>query len=101
MDAAYYEAEDRAGRLDGLLIRLEDRLSRDEAAWIHEVIQVGEYELALEDLAGMLAYARAPVTDQERDDMLALARSANSVTSSGLMMVDMVTETLVLCPRAE
>jgi hypothetical protein len=100
MDAPHHEDEDRAGRLYGLLIRLENRLGSDLAAWIHEVIEVGEYGLALEDLAGRLAYAGTPVTDQERDDMLALARSANSMTSSGLMMVDMVTHALGLCPRA-
>ncbi len=35
----------------------------------------GEYGLALEDMAGILAHAGAPVTGQERAAMLALART--------------------------
>jgi len=42
------------------------RVSR--AAWRRE------YGLALEEIAGALAQAKVPVTDQERGDMLALAR---------------------------
>jgi hypothetical protein len=70
-DAAYYE--DLAGRLYGLVIRLGDRLSGDEAQWLHHVTQVGEYGLALDDMAKILAYGKIAITDQERGDMLALA----------------------------
>ena len=40
MDYAYYE--DLAGRLYGLVIRLADRLTADEARWLHHVTEVGE-----------------------------------------------------------
>ncbi len=71
MDAAWYE--DLRGQLFGLLIAVEDRLGREQAQWVHHVIDVGEYGLALEDMAGILAHARAPITDQERAGMLGLA----------------------------
>ncbi len=72
MDAGWYE--DLRGQLFSLLIAVEDRLGRDNAQWVHHVIDVGEYGLALEDMAGILAHAGAPVTDQERAAMLGLAR---------------------------
>jgi|ERR1035441_138256 hypothetical protein len=71
MDAAYWE--DLAGRLYGLLIMLEDRLGSEQAELFHEFIAVGEYGLALEEIAGALAQDKIPITDQERGDMLALA----------------------------
>jgi hypothetical protein len=71
MDAAYYE--DLAGRLYGLLIGLEDRLKREDAQQLHHFIDVGEYGLAVEEIAGALAQTKAPITDQERGDLLALA----------------------------
>ena len=71
-DAAWYE--ELRGRLFSLLIMVEDRLGPEQARWVHHVIDVDEYGLALEDMVGILAYANAPVTDQERADMLALAR---------------------------
>ena len=42
--------------------------------WVQHAIDVDEYGLALEDMAGILAHAKAPVTDQERAGMLALVR---------------------------
>ena len=71
MDAAYYE--DLAGRLYGLVIRLGDRLPADDARWLHHVTEAGEYGLALEDMAGMLARGKIAITGAEREDMLALA----------------------------
>ncbi len=71
MDNAYYE--DLAGRLYGLVIRLAGRLAADEARWLHHVTEAGEYGLALEDMAGILAHDKTAITDQERGDMLALA----------------------------
>jgi hypothetical protein len=62
------------GQLFSLLIAVEDRLGRQEAQWVHHVIDVDEYGLALDDMVGILTYAGAPVTDQERADMLTLAR---------------------------
>jgi hypothetical protein len=71
MDASYYD--DLAGRLYGLVIGLNDRLPADQVQWLHHVTEVGEYGLALEDIAGMLAYGRIAITAQEREDILALA----------------------------
>jgi hypothetical protein len=71
-DSAYYE--DLAGRLYGLVIAFSDRLSADQAQWLHHVIEVGEYGLSLEDLAAMLVYDKIAATDQERGDIEALAR---------------------------
>ena len=90
LDAAYYE--DLAGRLYGLLIGLDDRLDREDAQLFHHFIEVGEYGLALEDIAGALAHAKMPITDQERSDMLALTASMN--------MDDLVPHALGFCPRA-
>jgi hypothetical protein len=64
MDSAYFE--DLAGRLYGLLIGLDDRVGSEQAQWLHHVIDVGEYGLALEDIAGTLAQDAIAVTDQER-----------------------------------
>ena len=72
MDHAHYE--DLAGRLYGLVIRLSDRIPADTAGWVHHVTEAGEYALALEDLAAILAHGKTAITDQERTDMLALGR---------------------------
>ena len=71
-DSVYLE--DLAGRLYGLVIIFSDRLPADQVQWLHHVVEVGEYGLALEDLAAMLAYDKIAVTDQERGDIAALAR---------------------------
>ena len=52
---------------------------------------MGEYGLALEELAGYLALAGTPITDQERNDMMALAAE--------MQMDDNVPLTLAFCPR--
>jgi hypothetical protein len=91
-DAAYYE--DLAGRLYGLVIRLSDRLTEYEAWWLHHVTEVGEYGLALHDMASILAHHKTAITDQERSDMLALAER---MKSEG----DAVRRALESCPRAE
>ncbi len=90
MDAAWYE--DLRGQLFSLLIAVEDRLGREQARWVHHVIDAGEYGLALEDMADILARAGAPVTDQERADMLGLARR--------MQMDDLVPRVLQCCPSA-
>jgi hypothetical protein len=56
MDNAHYE--DLAGRLYGLVIRLSDRMPADRAGWVHHVTEAGEYALALEDLAAILAHGK-------------------------------------------
>jgi hypothetical protein len=70
LDTAYYE--DLAGRLYGLLIGLDDRLDREDTGLLQHFIEVGEYDLALKEIAGALAHAKMPITDQERSDMLTL-----------------------------
>ena len=91
MDAAYYE--DMAGRLYGLVIRLSDRLPDDQVRWLHHVTEVGEYDLALEDMARMLTFGQIMITDQEREDMLALAHQ--------MEMDNRVSDALRTCPRTE
>jgi hypothetical protein len=81
-------------RLYGLVIRLSDRLPADQAQWLHHAIDVGEYGLALEDMAGMLAYGQIAITSQERSDMLALA---GQMKAEG----DAVRRALESCPRAK
>ena len=90
MDAAWYE--DLRGQLFSLLIAVEDRLGREQARWVHHVIDVDEYGLALEDMVGILAHGGAPVTDQERASMLGLARK--------MQMDDLVPSVLQCCPPA-
>ena len=70
LGSAYYEG--LAGRLYGLLIGLDDRLDRDAVRQLYHFIEVGEYGLALEEIAGALANAKVPITNQERGEMLAL-----------------------------
>lgn len=91
-DAAYYE--DLAGRLYGLVSRLGDRLSGDEAQWLHHVTKLGEYGLALDDMAKILAYGKIAITDQERGDILCLAERMKSEGGA-------VPQALEACPRTE
>ena len=90
MDTAYYE--ELAGRLYGLLISLDDRIGREQARLLHHFIEVGEYGLALEEIAGTLAQDTIAVTDQERGDMLALTARMN--LEGGL-----VPRALAACPQ--
>ena len=71
MDSAYFE--DLAGRLYGLLIGLDDRIGSEQARLLHHFIEIGEYGLALEEIAGTLAQDAIAITGQEQGDMLALA----------------------------
>jgi len=81
--------EDLAGRLYGVLIAVEDRLGSERAAEAHHDIEVGEYGLALDEIAGVLGLVQAAITGQERDDMLALARQ--------MTMDDIVSHALQSC----
>jgi hypothetical protein len=60
-------------QLYGLLIGLDDRVGSEEAQLLHHFIEVGEYGLALEEIAGTLAQDAIAITGQERRDMMALA----------------------------
>ena len=92
MDAAYYE--ELAGRLYGLLIGLDDRMDREQAQLLHHFIDVGEYGLALEEIAGTLAQDAIAITGQERGDMLALAARMK-------LEGNLVPRALAGCPRTE
>jgi hypothetical protein len=62
--------EDLAGRPDGLLITLEDRLSEEQAQLLPHITEAGEYGLALEDITehsprtGLPSSARNGTTGQ-------------------------------------
>jgi len=71
VDPGFYE--DLAGRLYGLLIRLEDRLNCDDASVIHQFTDSRHYGLALEEIAKTVAHCQVGITGQERADMLAAA----------------------------
>ena len=90
MDAAYYE--ELAGRLYGLLIGLDDRIGSEQARLLHHFIEVGEYGLALEEIAGTLAQDAIAITGQERGDMLALAARMK-------LQGDLVPRALAACPQ--
>jgi hypothetical protein len=75
-----------------VLICLDDRLDREDVRLLHYFIEVGEYGLAPEDVVGALAHATAPITDQERSDILTLTATMN--------MDDLVPRELGSCPRA-
>jgi hypothetical protein len=90
IDTGYYD--DLAGRLYGLLIGMGDRLEGEQAQLLHRFIDVGEYQLALEEIAGTLAHHAIAITQQERSDMLALTRQ--------MKLGDIVTHALEFCPQA-
>ena len=64
----------------------------EQAQWLHHVIDVGEYGLALEDIAGTLAQDAIAITGQERADMLALAARMK-------LRGDLVPRALAACPQ--
>jgi hypothetical protein len=61
-----------SGVLRGLVIRLDDRLAAEDSALITEFIEVGEFGLALEQIADVLSEDEQPLSDSERSDLLAL-----------------------------
>jgi hypothetical protein len=63
-----------AGRLYGLLIRLDDRLGKEQPQLLRHFIEVDEYGPGLEEIAGALAQDQVAISDQERGGMLALSR---------------------------
>ena len=65
--------EDLTGRLDGLLIVLEDRLNCDDAPVIHQVTGARHDALALEEIARTAAHREIGSTVREHAGVLALA----------------------------
>jgi len=88
VDAAYYE--DVAGRLRGLLVRLEDRLLRKDVTLIAEFVDANELGLALEQMADSLSEDEQPLSADERADLLALVER--------MQMGDRVPNALTFCP---
>ena len=64
--------EDIIGRLDGLLIVLEDRLNCDDASVIHQVTGARHDALALEEIARTAAHRAIGITVREHAGVLAL-----------------------------
>jgi hypothetical protein len=83
--------EDIAGRLRGLLIRLDDRLPGKDVTLIAEFIDAGEFGLALEQMADVLSEDKQPLATDERTDMLALVER--------MQMGDRVPDALRFCPE--
>lgn len=71
------EYDEITGRLRGLVVLLDDRLSARDLVFVAEFIDVGELGLALEQMADALCEGEAPVARTERADMLALAERMN------------------------
>jgi hypothetical protein len=80
------------GRLFGILTSLDDRFTRRDAELIHEFIEVGEFGLALEQMADVLAEEDTPISDPEREEMLRL--------NEHMGMGDRVPRVLATCPSA-
>jgi hypothetical protein len=82
--------EDVAGRLRGLLVRLADRLPREQQSLIDEFIDHAEFGLALEQLADGLGEDELALATDERQDMIALAQT--------MMLGERVARSLAACP---
>src|SRR5665648_548610 len=82
--------KDLRGRLLGILIRLEDRLAPSQVVFIHELIDVGEWGVALEAIADVLAEDEVEIHDDEREDLLML--------NGRLGMGERVPHALSFCP---
>jgi len=82
--------EEIAGLPHGLVVRLNDRLSRKDGALIAELIDVGEFGLSLEQMADVLSEDELPLTADERADILALVNR--------MQMDDRVPRALSFCP---
>ena len=61
--------------------------------WLRPFIEVGRYGLALEEIAGVLAQSKVPVTDQVRGGMLISPGPHDELD-------DLVLRALGFCPRA-
>jgi hypothetical protein len=90
VDALYFE--ELHGKLLGLVIGLEGRIRGEKIEWLHEVTRVGEYGLALEDMAAILAGDGIAISSQERAGILALAEK--------MKMTGKIATWLDNCPQA-
>ena len=79
-------------RLYGLVIGLDDCTVGAEAQLLRHFIEVGEYGLALEEIAGTLGQDTIAITGQERGNMLGLAARMK-------LEGDLVPRALAACPQ--
>lgn len=84
------DAPELRGRLFAVLVWLDDRLPADQATLIHEFVDVGEWGLALEQIADVLSEDEIGLRDDERAELLAL--------NSRMEMGDRVPHALGFCP---
>jgi hypothetical protein len=77
--------EDLIGRLDGLLIVLEDRLNCDDASVIHQLTGARHDALALEQIARAAAHREIGITLREHGGILVLARANQAPPASELV----------------
>lgn len=84
------KAEDLSGRLHGLVIQLADRLTSDQARFTTDLIDAGEFGLALEFIADYLSEAEREVGEVERHVMTSLVNEMG--------MDGRVERALALCP---
>jgi hypothetical protein len=71
MDPGFYQ--DLTGRPNGLLIVLEDRLTCDDAAVIHQFTDARCDALALQEIARTAAHRQIGITVREHGGVIALA----------------------------
>ena len=83
--------DDMRARLLAVLVGLEDRLVPQELGWGREYVANGAFELALDRIADWLSGAAAPLTDDERHELMVLAARLN--------MVGWARRALSRCPR--
>ncbi len=90
LGADYYE--DLQGQLRGLLIALEGRLTRDQAALLNELVDANESGVALEMMIDILSQQGEPIARQLLEQMVRLAErmglSTTITTVNGLSAED-------------
>lgn len=78
-------------QLFNLLSRLEDRLPTHQIEFVREFIDVGEWGIALEQMASVLSEDELGLRDDERADFIALNKRLGMGTG--------VPDALSFCPR--
>jgi hypothetical protein len=89
----FAEHADLTGRIRGLVILLEDRLTVDQSRRVDELVDASEFATALETLAGWLGEDATPIPDDVRLDFERLADRTGSA--------DAVTAAIARCPRED
>jgi hypothetical protein len=86
----FLDHADLTGRIRGLVIMLDDKVTIEQSREVDELIDASEFGGALEMLAGCLAESETPLPDDLRVDFERLA--------TRMEIRDAVMETLVRCP---